>query len=164
MDLSSYSLEDIMLSAMKSEIDSRATYQQIAGKIKNAFLKDKINFIADEEEKHREFVETIFKNRFPDKPIEIPDKTPVPLPELKLDDENISPVEVFEKVMEAEKAANEFYLAFANRIEDDEEIRRTLQYFASMELGHYRLFELEKENMETYETFDADWPMMHVGP
>jgi len=33
-----------------------------------------------------------------------------------------------------------------------------------MEMGHYRLLELEKEQAEEFEKYDAEFDMMHVGP
>ena len=164
MDLSSYSLEDIILTALKSEIDAKAIYLKIAEGVKNAILKDRLRFIADEEERHREFFEEMYNKNFPDKKIKLPDRIKVPLPELDITDETMSLSEVFKGVMAAEKAAFEFYNSFADQFEKDTEVGKTLRYFANMEMGHYRLFELERENMEKYEDFDDDWPMMHIGP
>jgi hypothetical protein len=42
-------------------------------------------------------------------------------------------------------------------------MRKTLELFATMELGHYRLLEIERENMKRFESYDASWPMMHIG-
>jgi rubrerythrin len=164
MDLDSYSLEDLILSALKSETDASAIYSRIADGIKNALLKERLKFIAAEEERHREFMEGLYKKQFPDKQLVLPDSTPVPLPEIKIENEQVSPVQIFESAMEAELAANKFYLAFAERFENETDVKKMLIYFATMEMGHYRLFELEKENMEKYEEFDFEWPMMHVGP
>jgi rubrerythrin len=164
MDLSKYSLEDLIISAIKSEVDAKAIYLKIAGGIKNALLKDRLTFIAEEEERHRQFLSGMFSKEFPGKEIVLPEKTPVPLPELSIDDENISLVEIFERVMEAEKAAYSFYNSFSEKFDKDSNENKMLLYFASMEMGHFKLFELEKENMERFEEFDTDWPMMHVGP
>jgi len=164
MDLENYSNEEIILSALKSEIEANRLYLEIAGKLKNAFLKDKLKFIADEEDRHRQFLEQMYRSEFPEKSIELPGKTPVPLPEIDIKDETIKLSSIFEMAMTAELAANEFYNSFAERYSNSENIVKTLRYFATMELGHYRLFELEKENMERFEDFDSESPMMHVGP
>lgn len=37
-------------------------------------------------------------------------------------------------------------------------------YVASMEMGHYRLLEIERENAERFEVFEVSWPDIHVGP
>jgi len=51
MDLKKYTLEDLLLAAMKSEIESHAVYTSIATQVKNGLLKDKFKFLAQEEKK-----------------------------------------------------------------------------------------------------------------
>ena len=89
MDLEKFSLEDLLLAAIKSEVESNKIYSDIAKKIKNGLLQDKLEFLAKEEEKHRLFIEEIFKKKFPGREISIPEKSPVPLPEVKITDEDI---------------------------------------------------------------------------
>lgn len=164
MDLKEYSKMDLFLSALKSEIDSRDVYSKLADGVKNAFLKDKLKFLASEEEKHRILLEKGFRNNFPDIDIIIPERTPVPLPEIRMPDENVLVSEVLESAMAAEKAAHDFYNLFADRFPADSEMKKTLQYLAIMEDEHYKLLEVEKENMIRFESYDQYWPMMHVGP
>jgi len=59
MNLDNFELEDILLSAIKSEVESNKLYTKMAKKTKNGLLEDKLNFLADEEEKHRAFIEEI---------------------------------------------------------------------------------------------------------
>ena len=66
--------------------------------------------------------------------------------------------------MNAEKAAHYFYLSLTNKFKMDEELSRRLRYIASMEMGHYRLLELEKEQAEEFEKYDVEFDMMHIGP
>ena len=49
-------------------------------------------------------------------------------------------------------------------LEDGTKLNHTLKYFSDMELGHYKLLEVEKESMERFEEADVYWPMMHIGP
>ena len=44
------------------------------------------------------------------------------------------------------------------------EEQKTLDYFASMEKGHYRLLEVERDEAERAEDYEIEWPMIHVGP
>lgn len=164
MDLAAFKLEDLILSALKSEIDAKLIYISIAGKLKNAITREKLKFIAEEEQRHKDFFENLFIKTFPDTELVVPESTPVPLPEISINDENIQLSEIFSQAMEAELAAHEFYNSMAERFEGDEEIKNTLKYFANMEMGHYRLFEIEKENAQTFDDYNEEWPMMHVGP
>ncbi len=163
MDLKKFSDEELFLSAMKAEVDRKEKYTELADGVKNAFLKDKLRFLADEEDKHRIFLEDAYWNRFAGKEIELPEKSFVPLPEIWIPDEFVSISEVIVSAIEAELAAQEFYDSFANQLEDDPDLKKTLEYFAAMELGHSRILELEKENIEKFEEYDEYWSMVQMG-
>ncbi|MCD6454565.1 MAG: hypothetical protein J7L62_04615 [Candidatus Aminicenantes bacterium] len=85
MNLESFTLEELLLTALKSEIESMEIYKKISMAVSNALLKDRFKFLAGEEEKHREFIENIYKGKFLGREIKLPEKTPVPLPEVKFE-------------------------------------------------------------------------------
>jgi len=163
MDLSIHSLEDLLLIAMKSEIEAKDFYSKVAERVKNFLLKDRLNFLAEEEAKHRDFFQKLFHELFPGKEIKLLEKSPVPLPELKFEKETVPISEVYEKAMEAEKAAYDFYMSLVDRFSDNPGIQKMLLYIATMEMGHYRLLEIERENVKNFEDFDIEWPMIHIG-
>ncbi|KYC44554.1 MAG: Rubrerythrin [Candidatus Methanofastidiosum methylothiophilum] len=163
-NLNIYSTEDLILTSLKSEIDSRSSYLKIRDSVKNAILKDKMDFLAREEDKHRSFFEVLYKRKYPNKSINVPEKSPVPLPEIKIKEETMALSEVLQQAMEAEVAAHDFYLESSKRFKEDKDIFNMLLYIADMELGHYRLLEIEKENSLRFESYEDSWPMMHVGP
>ena len=68
--------------------------------------------------------------------------------------------------MKAEQAAVDFYGSFAGALptEIDPQVGLTLMYFSTMEIGHYKMLEIERENLEHFEDYDEYWPMMHAGP
>ena len=66
--------------------------------------------------------------------------------------------------MKAEKSASNFYKSLAGRFEEGCKIYNTLMYFSDMEIGHFKILEMEKESMERFEEGDVYWPMVHVGP
>ena len=164
MDISKYNLEDLILSALKSEIDANRIYSGLAEKVKNAFLKEKLAYLAAEEEKHRAFLEELYKQTFPDRKPVIPVETPVPLPEIKTWEENMPLSEVIESAMEAEMAAHDFYKSLSERFKESDKTRKLMEYFANMEMGHYKLLEIERDNLKNFESYDEYWPLMHVGP
>jgi rubrerythrin len=164
MDLSKYTEEDLLLSAIKSEVDSNEVYSKLSEGVKNFYLKEKLRFLASEEEKHREFLESLFKNKIPGKEIVLPQKTPVPLPELKIEHENVPISEILERAMKAEKAAQDFYFCLAERFSVNSDVKKMLYYFATMELGHYKILDIERKNALNFEHYDQVWPMMHAGP
>jgi rubrerythrin len=131
--------------------------------VKNAFLKGRLDFLAGEEKKHQQFLEKAYMDRYPGKEVELPEKTIVPLPEIRIPDESVPVSEVLISAMEAEKAAQEFYNEFSERFSDFPEIKRMLQFFANMELSHYKILSIELEQIEKFEEYDDYWPMMHMG-
>ncbi|MCX8015206.1 MAG: ferritin family protein [candidate division WOR-3 bacterium] len=164
MNLKNYTLEDIILTALKSEIDSKNFYSKLSNQVENFLLKDRLVFLANEEAKHQNFFESLYGEHFPDKSIVLPKKNIVPLPELKLETEPIAISKVLQSAMDAEKSAHDFYLSFAELFGNKPDIRHMILYIASMELGHYRLLEIEKENAEKFEGYNIDFPLMHIGP
>ncbi len=162
MDLSKYKLDEIILAAIKSEIEARDIYERLSSIVRNPFLKPKLKFLSEEEERHRIFFEHFFKEKFPNKEIIIPHKTPVPIPEIKLEGEKTPISKIFWHAMEAEKAAYDFYLSMATLFESEPEVKNTLLYIAGVEMGHYKLFEIERENAIKFE--DEEITMIHLGP
>jgi rubrerythrin len=164
MDLSNFDLEDLLLAAIKAETDSNIFYTKLSKMTKNGLLQDKLLFLAKEEEKHRGFVEDIYMNHYPGKKIVLPQKNPVPLPEVKIADEEMPMSSLLQGAMQAEQAASEFYKSLADRFENGTKLYNTLIYFSDMEIGHYKILEMEKESIERFEESDVYWPMVHVGP
>ncbi len=163
MDLSSFNLEELFLAAIKSELESNKLYLKMAKKTKNGLLEDKLKFLANEEEKHRLFIEEIYKNHFPENKIVIPKISPVPLPQINMS-EDLPLSKLLNEAMKAEQSASNFYSSLAGRFEEGTKLNNTLLYFSDMEKGHYRILEMEKESMERFEEGDVYWPMVHAGP
>ena len=163
MDLSNFDLEDLLLAAIKSEVESKQLYSKMAKKTKNGLLQDKLEFLANEEEKHREFIEEIYMNHFPENKLELPQKSPVPMPEVIITEDKPLSI-LLKEAMKAERSASAFYKSLASRFEEGTKLNNTLLYFSDMEIGHFKILETEKESMERFEEGDVYWPMIHVGP
>lgn len=164
MDLKIYNLEDLILTALKAEDESKSIYSKLAGKVDNYLLKERFIFLANEESKHYQIFEKIYEQDFPNKTIKLPKENPVPLPQINLSNENIPISQILQDAMNAEINAHDFYLGIADRYNNKPQIKNMLLYIAKMELGHYRLIEIEKENAEKFEGFNIEFPLMHVGP
>ncbi len=163
MDISEFGMEELLLAAIKSEVESERIYKETAVRVKNAFLRERLEFLAAEEKKHRQFLEFLYRKKMGDKKIVLPEKSRVPLPRIDIGSENDPISLLLESAMKAEKAAEAFYNALAERFEDDE-TRKMLKVFANMEYGHYKILESEYESAKVFEDYDTIWPMMHVGP
>ncbi len=157
-------LKELLLAALRAEIDSRNFYEGLAGRVKNFLLKDRLNFLAGEEEKHRRYFQSVLESRFPGEEIVPPSVTPVPIPRLELPHEMVPISELLWQAMQAEKAAEEFYTEIAKHFEEGSQEQKMTLYIAAMERGHYRLLEQERESALKFEDADFTWPMTHVGP
>jgi len=164
MDLSKFALADLLLAAVKSETDSQGIYSRLATRVKNAFLQERLNFLALEENKHRQAVEKIFRQRFPGRDVIVPDQQIVPLPEIHFGDEQVPLSKIIAQAMMAEQAAHDFYLQLAEFFSDDLEKKNLLLYFSMMEMGHYKLLDLEKNSLERLEEFSQEQELIHLGP
>jgi rubrerythrin len=164
MDLDSFSNEQIFLAGIRAEIGARDIYAALAKSIENAYMKDKMLFLAAQEEKHRKGLVGLFKKETGRKRVKVPAETPVPMPFIKAPGPGVLPSEVITSAMNAEQNAEAFYTAFAQRFPPGSEQAYLLTYFASMEKGHYQLLENEKALLEKEEYYDNSFPMMHVGP
>jgi rubrerythrin len=145
--MSSDRLEGIFISAIQGEINDRRTYMDLADRIESNFLKIKLRFLADEEEKHRTTLGEMYKAYFPQKNIILPKH------DNKTDLENkingsLQLIQILEKAMQYEKSAQENYLLLADELSDDQETSVLLTYFAAMEGSHYDLLKIEKEYLE----------------
>jgi len=163
MDISKYTLKDLILTTIKSEIDSRDIYLRLRDRVKNFVLKNKFEFLSQEEEKHRVFFEKLFEATFLGEKMVIPDHTPVPLPMVEIKDENQRISEILEMAMEAEKKASEFYKSLIEKFED-EKIKKMLEYISTVEMSHYHLLEVERDYAKKYEDYEDEWPLFHVAP
>ncbi|HSQ35759.1 MAG TPA: ferritin family protein [Candidatus Binatia bacterium] len=164
MDLAKFELADLLLAAVKSEQDSHGIYARLAGLVTNAFLQERLNFLAQEERRHQQAVENIFRQRFPGRDIVVPDRQVVPLPEIHFKDEDLPLSRIIAQAMKAEQAAHDFYLQLAERFNDDVEKKNLLLYFSMMEMGHYKLLDLEKGSLERLEEFSQEQELIHLGP
>ena len=89
MDLSRYSLQDLVVTALKSEWESREVYTQAAEMVENALLKDRLRFLAQEEDKHRLFFEKLYRKLFVGHELHHPEKSPVHLQEIAFQESSV---------------------------------------------------------------------------
>jgi rubrerythrin len=118
--------------------------------MKNTFLKRKLRFLADEEEKHKTTLEEMYKAYFPQKNIILPNKVENGENDMNIGD-HLQLIPILEAAMDYEKTAQNNYLLLADELSNDKETSVTLTYFAAMEASHYDLLKLEKEYLEKNE-------------
>jgi rubrerythrin len=154
--------------AIKSEIDAAALYQRMAGRVGNPSLVAKLDFLRQEEEKHRLMLEELYATRFPDVDLQLPAQSRVPTI-ADVDMDGLTVPELFQLAMKAEQLAASFYGEQADHSRD--EVSRTvLRYLSNVERGHYHMLETEYEllsrfpNYYSADEFHVGDEMIHVGP
>lgn len=166
MDIKDIGFDDLLATAVKSEINSREVYEYLAERSENFVTVERFQFLAAEEEKHERFVRMIHERSFGGKELDVPDKSPVPMPFIRFNDD-MKDSEIIQQAMEAEIAARDFYKQISEKAEEegkDDEIVRTMEYLSGMEQNHYNILESERERIAEFEEFDQYWPEMHIGP
>ena len=159
---------EILGIAIKSEIEAAKLYERMESKVKNVDLKEKLVFLKGEEEKHRSIFEDIYRNKYPDVALKLPEKSMVPMMDVALAKE-MSLKELFEVAMKAEKISEEFYTDLAKKSKDASGTSM-LNYLSNIEHGHYNLLKNEYDMVvefpayaETEEFLLGD-RLTHVGP
>jgi len=157
LNLKDYHLDDLLYAAIRSEKESQRVYSAQARKSKNVFLRYKFSFLAREEEAHEVILERLFRKLFPDRELQIPESSPIPLPDFQDMDPDIEIPDMLERAMDVELAAHDYYLSLRGITGSESDVGLLLEYLASMELGHYRLLEIERNNQVINEEFEEYW-------
>ena len=166
VDVSSLSTEHALSMALKSEIEAAEVYKKLKKVVKNFVMKNKLQFLINEEKMHKQVVEALFQRMFPGKDIPKSDKSLVPRLTISLKEDD-SVVELLESAMEAEKISAEFYDSLSQEVEE-RGVQEILLYLSSMEHGHYALlkgeYDLCVRDEMYYERDDFQYDMVHIGP
>ncbi len=166
MDISKYSLEDLILLGIKSEEVAKETYTNLAKDAKNPFLKSRLEELAKEEDRHKEILVELYKDLFNGKepnPPENPDFIPE-FPEIRIFKElgGITDIrKVLEGAMQAELSAKEYYESIANMM-DNVRIKTIMKYMAKIEEGHYKILKQQYEEIVEFESVMYDEEFMRL--
>lgn len=157
IDISTVSVKNLLAMAVRAEIDSGKIYSETADKVKNPLLKEKFAMLAFEENKHRKILGKLFEVLFDEFKIQIPDKIDEALlPSIKIGP-STSLVDILYQAMEAEKAAQDFYVSLSKRFERPQ--KEILDYLGNVEKSHFEMLKSEyalAQEFEDYAEKDID--------
>ncbi len=154
--------------AVKSEIDAADFYSRLYDRVKNELLRGKLKFLIFEEKKHRKILEKLFSHRFPERDLQVPEKSFLPPIAADVGDE-ASVLDLFQAALQAEKTSEEFYKEAGEKAED-ETSRKILTYLSRVERSHYFAIQSEIDLLEKFpdyynvEDFHFGQDMVHIGP
>ena len=140
-DLSKQTVKELLGMAIRSEIDSNRIYSAWADKLSNPLLKEKFQWLAKEEKKHREILENLYNDLHPKAELQIPDQVPEEL----MKRISITPTstlgDFLHQAMETEKSTEIFYAKLAGRVQDAP--KKILNYLSGVEHSHYMMLKSE---------------------
>ncbi|MFQ6109819.1 MAG: ferritin family protein [Candidatus Aminicenantales bacterium] len=157
LDIQKAPLKELLGFAIRSEIDSHDVYSDLAQKYSNPLLKEKFEWLAFEEGKHRITLEKLFDALLPDEKLEIPDKPSKELFKRIVITPTSTLVDLLYQAMESEKRAEEFYGRLADRIGPPH--HKILEYLSQVEHSHYTMLSGEyvlAQGFEDYGEKDID--------
>jgi len=156
---------EILAVAVRAEIDAAAIYDDLRSRVKNEVLVQKLQFLANEEARHKAILERLFADRFPDQTLRVPAASPKPVAV----DDKTAVLDLFKLAMAKEKEAEEFYKEAKTAITDAPG-RKILDYLGRVERSHYFMLKSEVALLEKFpEYFDVaefhvGQDLFHVGP
>jgi rubrerythrin len=158
----------ILAGAIRAEIEAAAFYTRLQGRIKNIVLIEKLKFLAFEEDQHRKILGRLYSQRYGQKPLEIPEKSPLPPIDSDLDEKSSVP-DLFKTALRAEKNAEEFYREAGMKAEDKGS-EKILAYLSRVERSHQFMIKSEIDLLTRYpdyysiEDYHVGQDMFHIGP
>ncbi|MGD2294631.1 MAG: ferritin family protein [Candidatus Aminicenantes bacterium] len=151
IDPSQLSVKELLAMASRAEIEANRTYSDLANTVKNPLLKEKFQWLAFEENKHKESLKKIFQSLYSEKKMEIPDKTDEALlPSIRFTPSS-SLVEILDQAMNAEKAAENFYTNLAQKVGNPQQ--RILKYLSVVEHSHFAMLKSEYTMAQEFEDY-----------
>ena len=154
--------------AIRAEIVAASLYAHMARRVRNTSLVTKLEFLRQEEQKHRKILEDVYARQFPEVELQIPVKSIVPTVDAA-EVEKLSVPETFQLAMKAEQLSADFYAREADRSVDPAG-RTVLRYLSNVERGHYQMLETEYELVSRFpdyynaDEFHVGDELMHIGP
>ncbi len=165
---SGLSPSEVLGIAIKSEIEAAEAYSKLNKKVKNEILRMKLKFLIAEEKKHRQILERLFSQRFPEEKLKIPEKSP--LSPIRISrSKKLSVLDLFKLALKTEKMSEEFYRE-AGKNSENKESKRILGYLTRVERSHYFMIKSEIDMLDRFpdyykvEDFHLGQDMFHVGP
>jgi len=153
--------------ALASETRARELYETLYGRVGNMMMRDKLKFLAGEEQKHYDMLLKVFKEKIGGTPSQ-PDKSLLPKMVVEFDFEKAELTELWKAAMDAEEVSAEHYDGLAGRVSGRAKLM--FKYLANVERSHYYLLKSEYEVLAEIDEYTRtdDFPfgmnLVNLGP
>jgi rubrerythrin len=139
---------DVYPFAIRAELDAAAIYRELQSRVRNEALRQKLDFLAKEEDRHKAILERLFRDHFPGRKLVVPAEAKRPRKAVPVDDAT-AVVALFKLAMQKEKEAEEYYKGAKSQAEDGQ-AKRILDYLARVERSHYFMLKSEIDLLERF--------------
>ncbi len=159
---------EVLAIAIRAEIEAREIYHRMVEKVVNESLQTRLRFLEQEEEIHRKVLEDVFRDKFPEIELVLPERTRIPKIDVAIS-ENSTIEELLEVAMEWEKMSGEFYEELSTKATDHGS-KAILISLSASEWGHYHLIKSEFDLVKAFPSYACtkDYNMgedsLHIGP
>ena len=158
---------DVYPVAIRAELDAAGIYRDLHDRVGNEVLKQKLDFLAKEEDRHKAILERLFRDHFPERKLVVPAESKRPKAKAALA-EGAAVLDLFKLAMQKEKEAEEYYKD-AKAAVDDAQSKKVLEYLRRVERSHYFMLRSEIELLEKFpDYYDAEaeyfgQDLFHIG-
>ncbi len=130
------SIEDFINLAIKREEQSYAFYNLLAGKVEDKTVKETLEWMADQELKHKEFLINYKDGKFGGQSLRMAEFVDYKIAEhMDVPEEIDKDTDVYLIASHREKSAHDFYMEFA-KLHEDGELKEMILRIASEEMKH----------------------------
>lgn len=157
LDVKTASVKDLLGYAVRSEIDSNAAYSGLVEQVSNPLLREKFQWLAYEEKKHRDALEKLFETLYQGEQLRVPQQPAEELIKRIEVKASSNLTDILYQAMESEKSAENFYAGLARRVKDPQ--KKILKYLSRVEHSHFLMLESEYTlalDFEDYAEKDID--------
>jgi rubrerythrin len=142
------SAAEVLAAAIRAEDDASNLYVEVASRVGNPYLRQKLRLLAEEEVHHQRLLEEAYRKRFPDLPLSLPpSRLPVSI-RSKAERDQLSIRELLSFLIEEEHRTRERYLACAEK--SDVSDPALFRFLADWELSHQTALGAEYEMLVRY--------------
>jgi len=153
--------------AIRAEMDAARIYRDLQGLVRNEALKQKLDFLAKEEDRHKAILERVFRDHYPERKLIVPAESKRPKKIATLD-EAAAVLDLFKLAMQKEKEAEDYYKDAKAKV-DDAQSKRILEYLRRVERSHYFMLKSEIDLLDKFPDYynaeDANLgqDLFHIG-
>jgi len=158
---------DVYPAAVRAEMDAAAIYRNLKDRVRNEPLRQKLDFLAKEEDRHKAILERLFHDHYPERTLVVPAESKRPGAKVEVDDATAVPA-LFNLALRKEKEAEAYYKDAMTTVEDGHS-RKILGYLSRVERSHYYMIKSEIELLEKFpDSYNAEaeyfgQDLFHVG-